>query len=136
MAIFDNFGKKVSKVATDAATKSRELADTARFSVGISDERASIRMIYRDIGEKYYRDLRALNLEDLRSYCEKIDVAAGKISDLEGRIRRIKGIRLCAACGDESDRKARFCAACGQAFPVEEATAPNVAEDAAKPQDP
>lgn len=120
MAIFDNFGKKVGKVANDAAAKSRELAEVARYSVAISDERAAIRLLYREIGEKYYRDLRATNLEDLKPICEKIDVSAGKITELETRIRRIKGIRVCPACGETSERKARFCAACGQPLPVEE----------------
>lgn len=122
MAIFDNFGKKVGKVANDAAAKSRELAEVARYSVAISDERAAIRLLYREIGEKYYRDLRTTNLDELKPICEKIDVCAGKISELEAKVRRIKGIRVCPACGETSERKARFCAACGKPLPVEEST--------------
>jgi chaperonin cofactor prefoldin len=124
MAIFDNFSKKVGKVANDAAAKSRELAEIARHSVAISEERATVRMLYRDIGELFYREHRQEAAEDLKSFCDKIDVAAAKIHDLESKVRQIKGVRICTSCGETSDRRARFCPACGQAFPVEEPVSP------------
>jgi hypothetical protein len=135
MAIFDNFGKKVGKVANDAAAKSRELAEIARYSVAISDERATMRMLYRDLGEKYYTEYRSPGLDDLKPFCMKIDTAVARINELEGKIRKIKGIRVCEACGEECDRKARFCAACGKPLPKEESADPaGPAENGASPE--
>ncbi|HAL73807.1 MAG TPA: hypothetical protein DCM45_01790 [Clostridiales bacterium] len=133
MAIFDNFGKKVGKVANDAAAKSRELAEIARHNVEISEERSTIRMLYRDIGELYYREHRQDAPEDLKPFCDKIDVAAGRIHDLEAKIQQIKGVRICKSCGETSDRRARFCSACGQAFTADESA--NPAEEKAQPAD-
>ena len=126
MAIFDNFGKKVGKVANDAAAKSRELAEVARHSVAISDERANIRLLYRDIGELYYREHRSDSPDDLKPFCDKIELAMARIQDLEAKVRHIKGIRTCAACGEICDRKAKFCPACGQPLPTEDTTAEDV----------
>ncbi len=119
MSFFDNFSRKVGKVASDAAVKSRELADIARFSVSIADERAAIRIQYRDLGECYYKQLRQHDLTELQPYCAAIDQANNHIQELEHKIRLVKGIQSCPACGAESDRKARFCAACGAVLPQE-----------------
>lgn len=119
MAVFENFGKKVGKVANDAAAKSRELAEIARTSVSISDERSTIRMLYRDIGEKYYRELRDTDLEPLRVLCDKIDVSNERIRELDAKLNQIKGTRVCTTCGEAIDKRARFCPACGQPAPTD-----------------
>ena len=124
MAIFDNFGKKVGKVANDAAAKSRELAEIARHSMAISDERANVRLLYRDIGEMYYREHRQDCPDNLKSFCEKIDLSLTRIQELENKIKHIKGVRLCAACGETCDRRAKFCPACGQLLPDEGSNSP------------
>lgn len=133
MAIFENFGKKVGKVANDAAAKSRELAEIARTSVAISDERATIRMLHREIGDKYYRELRQADLEPLRPLCDKIDISQDKIRELETRLRRIKGVRVCDSCGEDSDRKAKFCPACGKPLPETEEAVRAQPEEPVKP---
>lgn len=122
MSFFDNFGKKVGKVASDAAVKSRELADTARYSVSIADERAVIRGRYRDLGECYYKKYRQADIPELQTFCGQIDKADERIKELEQKIRSIKGIQVCSACLAESDRKARFCAACGAPLSHEQAS--------------
>lgn len=120
MSFFDNFGKKVGKVANDAAVKSRELADIARFSVSIADERAAIRGHYLNLGESYYKNYRQADIPDLQTVCSQIDTANERIKGLEQKIRSIKGIQVCPVCMAESDRKARFCAACSAPLAHEE----------------
>lgn len=133
MAIFDNFSKKVGKVANDAAAKSRELAEIARHSVAISDERATVRLVYREIGELYYREHRQGAPDDLKPFCDKIDLSMKRISELEAKVRQIKGIRTCTACGETSDRKAKFCPACGQLLPADEAAGTTSGTDTGGP---
>lgn len=124
MAIFENFGKKVGKVANDAAIKSKKLADIARTSVAMNDERSAIRNLYRDIGEKYYRDLRDTDMEDLQPLCEKVDEAQARLLELGKKLNQVMGVRICEACGDTIDKRSHFCPACGNPMPAETGESP------------
>lgn len=123
MAFFDDIGRKISQAGQSAVQKTKDMTEIAKYNSAISDEQAKINAYYSEIGKLYFSLNREAPDERFAPMVNGIAVAESAIEDYREKIKDIKGIVQCSACGAQLTGGA-FCSACGAAVPVEEPTKP------------
>ena len=132
MAFFDNLGKKIGDTASAAVAKSKEIAETTKLNMAISSEEDAIRKNYTSIGEIYFHQISAgdLNPSECEQFIANIHASREKIEGLRRKLSEVKPTISCPGCGKELAKTAKFCDGCGtkiepvqQAAPVQD-TAP------------
>lgn len=103
--------KKGSKVVAD---KTVELTEQAKVSAKLISERSELDSLYKELGRTVYFATKNADEEtDFEGVVAKIDVKNEKITELEEKLRQLKGTKLCSMCGKNSDADAEFCSVCG-----------------------
>lgn len=113
MAFFEKFGEKLTSAGKDVARKTKELADTAKLNMQISNEEDNIKSKYIEIGKLYYELFSASPDEKFSEFCSSISESRNKIDTLKVQIQEIKGVKKCSKCGAEIAYTATFCSSCG-----------------------
>lgn len=113
MAFFEKFGEKLTSAGKDVARKTKELADTAKLNMQISNEEDNIKSKYLEIGKLYYELFSSSPDEKFSEFCSSISESKNKIDTLKVQILEIKGVKKCSKCGAEIAYTATFCSACG-----------------------
>lgn len=129
MSFLNNLSQKINDVGQTTIKKTKNLADTAKLNLNISEEERKITNAYEQIGKWYvdkHRDDADVEIEGwLKSICE----AEKKIHECRESIHQMKGMVLCPACGASVDADAAFCSACGQKMPEKPQPEPVKKED-------
>ncbi|NLL06118.1 MAG: zinc-ribbon domain-containing protein [Clostridiaceae bacterium] len=115
MAFLEKFGEKLTSAGKDVARKTKELADTAKLNMQISNEEDNIKRKYAEIGKLYYELFSSSPDEKFAEFCNSISESKNKIDELRVQILEIKGIKKCSNCGAEINFTATFCSSCGNA---------------------
>lgn len=113
MSFFEKFGEKLTTAGKDVARKTKELADTAKLNMQISNEEDNIKSKYIEIGKLYYELFSSSPDEKFAGFCNSISESKNKIDTLKVQILEIKGVKKCSNCGTEIDFTATFCCSCG-----------------------
>ena len=101
MALFDDFGKKLTNLGEKTLQKTKEMTDTARINSLISDEEKKINNAYLQIG-KLYVSMHASDCEnEFVGLITSIAECEQKIVDYRKQIQDIKGVKRCEKCGAE-----------------------------------
>lgn len=117
MAFFDKLSKSVTEVGQKTIAKTKELADTSKLNVMISEQERIITNQYLQIG-RMYASIHKDDFEDeFKEMIAAIADADAKIKDYEKQIQEIKGVQCCEKCGAEVPDGAAFCSSCGAAMP-------------------
>lgn len=123
-----DWSEKLSQIAQDTISKSKEVAEVAKLNLEISALNQKIREINTQVGA--YVLEKKLCSED-----EKLAEWAGKAADLraeiesnQSRINDLKGVIICPGCGAAVPNTSRFCARCGRAM-VKKAAEPEADEE-------
>ena len=92
MAFFEDFGKKVSKVAQTAAKKSSDLVEITKLNANISAQEDKIKKCYIKMGQLCFTQYKADKLEsdDLKDICKEIVDYQEKIKELNEQIAKVK----------------------------------------------
>lgn len=114
MAFFDDLGKKISDAGQSTIQKTKDLADTAKYTSQISDEEKNIKTNYALIGELYYEEIKDQPGDAYAQYVEKITESKNKINEYKNKIEEMKGRGKCPNCGASVALDDVFCASCGQ----------------------
>ena len=116
MPIFNEIGKKISKISQDAVKGTKDFADITTLNNKIAEEQKLLNSFYMQIGKKYYELYSDSAEADNNFYpiCVSITECMTKITDFRAEIQEIKGIKKCLACGAEVASSTTFCGICGK----------------------
>lgn len=124
MAFFDRLTKTVTEASQKTLAKTKELADTSRLSVMISEQERIMNNQYLEIGKLYVSTHKDNYAEEFSEMIASIADAEAKICDYKKQIQDIKGIRCCEKCGAEVPNGSAFCSSCGASMPKEPVSEP------------
>lgn len=113
MAFLDEIGKTLTDMGKDAAQRAKEVAEVLQLKTQINSEKARIRELYIAIGKIYFEQHQGEPEEQFMDTFTEIQNALGNISELEARISKIDGSKVCTSCGAVIDQDAAFCSKCG-----------------------
>ena len=121
MALFDNFGKKLTDIGEKAIQKTKDTADSAKLTVAIAEEEKKIRNTYQEIGKLYMQRHRNDCEEEFAVLIATVITSENKIADCRKELLELKGVVICPKCGAEQQAQSAFCSACGSPLPGEQA---------------
>lgn len=119
MDIFDSIKNTISSTARSAAKKSNEIVEATKLKMAITGYEADIARLMRDIGEivyEGYKDEDASASEELPDICKEIEEKYDEIDKARAKLRKLKNLKQCEYCLEESDPEAAFCSRCGHKF--------------------
>ena len=126
MAFFDDIGKSINNMTQSA----RKAADVARIQHQISQKQAEFDSFYHQIGQLYYScHQRGLQPdESIEALCDRVTATAQEIEKLRLEIDKLRNVRRCPVCGNQTDRESKFCNKCGAKLEVRPAKPEKPAE--------
>lgn len=92
MDFFDKLGDTITTKSREMTDKARDLAEVANLRGQIHTCEDVIRKRYLQIGKHYYEKHGSMPDEEYEDACRDIENAQNTVTDLESRIREIKGI--------------------------------------------
>ena len=123
MDFLNKLGKKASETYQVTKEKTVKFSNEVKLKGKISDAKANINQVYKEIGELVYEQFKESTdkKEDIELKCQVISNLNDEIEKLEAEILALKETKKCIACGEEIDSKSDFCPKCGKEQPkVEE----------------
>lgn len=118
MDIFNKMGEELTNAGIGIAKVTKEMTENAKLHASITAEEAKIREQYRIIGEKYYKQCKNTEQEELlseeyREAFDKIAISKWKINEAKETLADRKGSIICPECGARVAKEAVFCSKCG-----------------------
>ena len=106
MSFLNNLGQKISDVSQTTIKKTKDLADTAKLNLNISEEERKIDTAYEQIGKWYVEKHREDAEEDVKTWLDAIAVSEARIKECRESIHQMKGVAICPSCGASVDADA------------------------------
>lgn len=113
MAIWDNFTKKASDTTEKVMKKAKDLTDTAKITVLVSQEEEKRNKLYLQLGTRYAKAHPHDYEADFADLMEAIAACETQIHAYQQKIQDLKNASTCAVCGAVLQQGAAFCSACG-----------------------
>ena len=114
MSFFDNLGQKLNDVGQTTIKKTKDLADTAKMNLEISEEERKISNAREQIGKWYAAKYRMQADPEIQNWMDAIFASEAKIKACRDNLGQIKGETTCPQCGASIAADAQFCPNCGQ----------------------
>ncbi len=135
MAFLDEIGKKLSQTGQDVMKKTRNFADSTKYSGQIAEEEKNIGNLFFQIGQQYYSQHRENPEASLSDLVGQVNAAYARIEQYQEQIALLNGGRRCPRCGAMVPENGMFCTACGSRLqPQEQPPAESLAEQSAPEQ--
>lgn len=112
MEFFDKFSETIMSASKDMSQKARDLSETARLSLDIRSKEDSVRRLYAEIGEQYYKEHKD-DIEPAYEQMERIKEYMTTIDELKKKLQGVKGTKTCDRCGEEIQAGDVYCRNCG-----------------------
>ena len=125
------WGEKFSKMTQSAVNKSKEVAEITKLTFSNNSLEAEISTVSNQIGEYVVANNLLLDDEIVGQKLNQIAELKAAIEVNNAKIRELKNIAICEACGAEVPFTSNFCDKCGAPMKkpepvVEETPAPEV----------
>lgn len=114
MSFFDNLGQKLNDVGQTTIKKTKDLADTAKMNLEISEEERKISNAHEQIGKWYAAKYRMQADPEIQNWMDAIFASEAKIKACRDNLGQIKGETTCPQCGASIAVGVQFCPNCGQ----------------------
>lgn len=114
MSFFDNLGQKLNDVGQTTIKKTKDLADTAKMNLEISEEERKISNAHEQIGKWYAAKYRMQADPEIQNWMDAIFASEAKIKACRDNLGQIKGETTCPQCGANIAVGVQFCPNCGQ----------------------
>lgn len=115
---------QINKFGKEMYAKTKDAGEIVKLNAMITEQNSQIDKLYQSLGREVYQD------EDFREVIVKVypDLSASiatcldRIQEHQARIKEIRGVERCPACGTENPSDAGFCSGCGNCLTGEEKT--------------
>lgn len=114
MSFFDNLGQKLNDVGQTTIKKTKDLADTAKMNLEISEEERKISNAHEQIGKWYAAKYRMQADPEIQNWMDAIFASEAKIKACRDNLGQIKGETTCPQCRASIAVGVQFCPNCGQ----------------------
>lgn len=107
---------KGREYADIAGQKGCEIMESARLSVKITEAKAELRRDYIRLGKLAYTAIEKDSdeyVEEMKRIADCIAVDKERVEFLSQALSEIKGLKICAQCGEKNPEKAKYCNKCG-----------------------
>ena len=103
-----------TSVGQTTIKKTKDLADTAKMNLEISEEERKISNAHEQIGKWYAAKYRMQADPEIQNWMDAIFASEAKIKACRDNLGQIKGETSCPQCGASIAADAQFCPNCGQ----------------------
>ena len=114
MSFFVFLVQKLNDVGQTTIKKTKDLADTAKMNLEISEEERKISNAHEQIGKWYAAKYRMQADPEIQNWMDAIFASEAKIKACRDNLGQIKGETSCPQCGASIAADAQFCPNCGQ----------------------
>lgn len=133
MGFFDKLSEKASSTMQSAKEKTSKISAEMKLKSQLSDKKDRIAVLYSEIGKEVYNNsLKGIN-ENSDIVLEKtkeISTLNEEINAINVELLTLKGIRICASCGEQIPVGSGFCPKCGSKIVEVTSEAPEAAKEA------
>lgn len=120
MALFEQIGKKLTDASQGVVKQTRNLTDTTRLNMKISENKKKMSQLLFDMGNDYYTKHRKdLECEE-QEYIDQVNALFHEIIEWQKEIEEIKTSETCTVCGSRITEGASFCMSCGTKLGTDE----------------
>lgn len=120
MDFLSKIGKKANETYKFTKEKASNISEELKIRGKISDLKEKVEKLYKEIGEKVFKEVTSGNdvsKEEITEKCEEIARLKEDIEKAEIEILALKKIKKCSECGADLDINAEFCSKCGKKQP-------------------
>ena len=118
---FGDLGKSISRVTQGAVGRTNVLIESTKLSAQISASQKEIEKILQDIGAQICREASDGSYTPSEAVAALIDSVRSHESVIDGyrqSLARLKGQKVCPACGELIPPEVAFCPRCGAPTPL------------------
>lgn len=120
MALFEQIGKKLTDASQGVVKQTRNLTDTTRLNMKISENKKKMSQLLFEMGNDYYTKHRKdMDCEE-QGYIDQVNALFYEIIEWQKEIEEIKASETCKVCGSRITEGASFCMSCGTKLGVDE----------------
>lgn len=130
MDFFNKMGETLTSKSKDVARKAKDITEIAKLSGQIGIKEADLNHIYQELGRLVYAQKSEWFNQQLSEKVGQADEVNQEIERMKKELLSLKGLKVCASCGDEVSDEVIFCPKCGARMP-EEPKAPEQEKGAA-----
>lgn len=105
----------ISRFAQNAAAKSKEMAETTRVNMEISNIEQKVKASTLELGAYVaeHPELIGTPDETVTALFEAISAGKAQMEKLQQTLLDLRNINICSVCGTEVSRDSKFCGKCG-----------------------
>lgn len=110
------FVDQINKLGKDVYAKTKDMSELVRLNTVISEQNKLLEKHYQSLGQEVYQDddFREVIVKVYPDLSESIETCLSRIHEYQERIKALKGVEKCPACGTENPQEAVFCSGCGK----------------------
>lgn len=113
MAFFEQIGKAFTDAGQTVAKQTKNFTDVAQLNNAISNKEKQISQLFLRLGQAYYEKHKNEDAAEEQELISEISALYAEIFQNREKIKQIKGVTKCEACGADVPLHAAFCSACG-----------------------
>lgn len=107
------WGEKFNKVTLSAISKGKEVAEITKLNMEISSLNQNLKEAQAQIGAYVMEQGLFAEDETIAQLCEKARKVQADIAADQEKLKALKNVQICPACGAEVPRTSKFCNKCG-----------------------
>lgn len=107
------WGDKLNQMTKSTISKSKEIAETTRLNMKISNYEQKIKELATQIGMSVVKRHLLAEDEEVAELAAQIEKLQQSIEQDRSTIQAIRNINICSNCGAEVSRTSKFCDKCG-----------------------
>ena len=107
------WGEKFNKVTLSAISKGKEVAGITKLNMEISSLNQALKEAQAQVGAYVMEQELFAEDETVAQLCEKARKVQADIAADQEKLKALKNVQICPACGAEVPRTSKFCNKCG-----------------------
>lgn len=120
MDFFNSAKEKFAKTGSEVAKKTKTMTEITKMKSKISKNNKEVKMLYMEIGQYVYENLREDAPEEMAEKMNLIEEKNAESAALKTEILKLKGFQVCPQCGEQVSATSAFCSFCGAKMPEPE----------------
>lgn len=111
-----DFVDQINKLGKDVYSKTRDMGEIVKLNAAITEQNSQLDRLYQALGREVWQDddFREVIVKVYPDLSDSIKGCLSRISEYQARIKGLKRVTKCPACGAENTQDAVFCSGCGR----------------------